>query len=262
MLGSQPEALLERGPNDFDAAGITSSRTPFVIGEPTVKHMKLGTHRGHIIGAMLLTSLVGGCLSGTATDTGSGPFFTITLDSGIDNQSVAAGTALGLRVRVTHEGTPQSGALILWTVTAGGGQAVNQQNVTDSLGHATATWILGNAVGANTLSISTVDDSLTVHAQGVPGHATTLDRVSADTSNVAAGSPVTLSVKALDALGNPVPGATVQWTATAAGLQSQQSTTDATGTASVVFQPSAAGNYVVNAILPGEASLVFFVNAS
>ena len=83
--------------------------------------MKLGTHRGYIIGTMLLTSLVGGCLSGTSTDTGSGPFFTITLDSGTNNQTVPAGTPLGLRVRITHEGTPQSGALVLWTVTAGGG---------------------------------------------------------------------------------------------------------------------------------------------
>lgn len=225
-----------------------------------MKHMKLGTYC--IWPLVLALAAASGCLAGTTTDASSGPYYLVTLDSGADNQSVPAGSALGFRVRVTHAGTPASGALVFWAVTAGNGQVVNPSVVSDSLGLARATWMLGDAVGPNTLNVTTVDDSIVVHAQGVPGHPTELVRLSADTTAVAAGSPVNISVKTVDVFGNAVPGATVQWTASGSGLASQQSTTDSTGTARVVFQPTAKGTYTVNAILPGEASIVFFVNAS
>lgn len=81
-----------------------------------------------------------------------------------DSQTGPVGTALPhmLRVRVSYFGFPQQGYTVTWGVTASGsatnadatpppGASVNPTtSVTDSLGIATTTWTLGNALGVQT----------------------------------------------------------------------------------------------------------------
>lgn len=100
-------------------------------------------------GTMILAVLVG-----AACGDGTGPQAetSIAASSG-NNQTAVAGAVLANPnvVRVTQDGTPQSGASVTWAVTAGGGSVASATSTTDSDGLASTLWTLGATAGANVL---------------------------------------------------------------------------------------------------------------
>src|SRR5690348_7005949 len=69
---------------------------------------------------------------------------------GGDAQTGIAGKALPAPLQLvltSSDGTPRAGAQVTWTVTNGGGSVSPSHQVTDSQGMASATWILGQEPG-------------------------------------------------------------------------------------------------------------------
>jgi hypothetical protein len=162
-----------------------------------------------------------------------------------DGQSAQAGTAVAVppAVRVSDAyGNSVEGAMVTFTVSAGGGAVADATSATDAGGVATVgSWILGNTQGANTLSAASGDlPAVTFNATATAGAATGLAMQTQPSGAAQAGivfgqQP---SVQLVDAFGNAVTTAGVAVTAsvattTSAGvlLGTRTVTTDATGRA-------------------------------
>src|SRR5678815_1271751 len=160
------------------------------------------------------------CLGHSTTDasqpTDTGPYAAVSTELK-DSSSAPAASVLLVRAHVTHDGTALAGAPIKFTVAAGHGLLSADSTATDTLGVATVLWTLGDtATEVNTLAMVSGDgiDSLRVIA-------------------VAAGTPLSIQVRATDRPGNPVAAATVFWVASGGSLSSASSVTDANGVARV-----------------------------
>lgn len=80
-----------------------------------------------------------------------------------NGQEAVAGTALPepIAVRVLDEvGRPVAGQIVLFEVTAGGGEVFAGAAMTDSRGYAREWWTLGLKPGINRLKVTTLDDSM------------------------------------------------------------------------------------------------------
>ncbi|MFQ5708455.1 MAG: Ig-like domain-containing protein [bacterium] len=146
-------------------------------------------------------------------------------DSG-DNQTGTVGTVLAkpFKVQVTDDlGSPVSGFQVTFTVTGGGGNFSGSNEVivtTDSAGIAGATLTLGPQPGVPntaqaTASLSGSPVSFTANSAAPQ----TLQAISALTQNGTVNLPLadSISVKVLDALGNPLAGFNVNFAVTAGG---------------------------------------------
>ena len=134
-----------------------------------------------------------------------------------DNLTGGVGFALTQPVRVQvldGLGKPAVGAAVSFTVTGGGGSVSPTQAATDSSGVAEAQWTLGPTAGANTLTVSSGDKSVTLHATGTDGLGTTILRMSGGTTDsLPAGCALAapLVAKVLDANNQPIAGAVVEF---------------------------------------------------
>lgn len=219
-----------------------------------------------IIGATFALAVwaCGSSDGGSGTTTGPGATaFTVELDSGIvDSATVFVGQTIPFRVKVVHSGAPAASMSVSFTVQTGHGLLSSASAVTDSLGIASVQWTMGDTVGLNTAAATSGDGSATLRAVAIGQGASALARASADTSTVVATSTVSLSVRAIDGFGNPVPNVTVTWSAPAGALSVTSTTTGASGNAQTNFTtPAAPGTYTVTATLPGQASITFTVIA-
>lgn len=201
---------------------------------------------------------------GSGSTTGPGATaFTVELDTGIvDSATVFVGQTIPFRVKVVHDGAPAGSMSVTFAVQTGHGLLSSTSAVTDSLGIASVLWTMGDTVGLNTAAATSGDGSATLRAVAIGQGASALERASADTSTVQNTSTVSLSVRAIDGFGNPVPNVTVTWAASGGSLSVASTTTGASGTAQTNFTtPAAPGKFTVTATLPGQASITFTIIA-
>jgi adhesin/invasin len=118
--------------------------------------------------------------------------------------------------------------------------------------------------GAVTIRATSEDVSATVAVEVLPGPAATIAIVdSADQTGIVGRALGTaLRVRVTDALGNPVPNATVGWTASAGSITTS-STTDATGHATAQWTlGTAAGSQTASASIGSSANVAFTATAT
>lgn len=155
-----------------------------------------------------------------------------------DAQVAPAGTAVPVApaVRVREEGgTPVAGLTVRFTVAGGGGSVTGGTAVTDEEGLARPeSWTLGPLAGPNRLRAA-VDflDPVEFVATGVPGPPSAIRRVS---GSAQAGLPGTalaspLRARVVDAFGNPVSGARVEFRAQQGAVSTSSALTGADGIA-------------------------------
>ena len=210
-------------------------------------------------GAIATLAVVTACHISTANDApSSGPLYTITPDLH-DSASFNAGTAVLVRVHVTHQGAGIGGATVGWAVAAGHGLVSADTSTADTLGVATIVWTLGDTAATNALVIRSGDAVDTLHVIGTVGSPSYLTAVSADSMNAPVGTAVSLQVRVNDRPGNAVAGATVNWSATGGTWTGQSVVSAASGVASVTFTAQQPGTYFVTANLPERSSIVFQV---
>jgi len=200
---------------------------------------------------------------------------TVAVQAG-DNQTAAAGqivtTAPSIIVRDRFN-NPVPNVSVFFTVTSGGGSVATTGATTNAQGIATATGFrLGSAAGVNRLTAlalvnGAAGNPVTFTATGTAGAATSIGAGSSTTptsANVGAIVTPTPSVRIVDANGNPVAGATVNFTgSTGSTVIGGTQTTDANGVATVTgFQlGTAAGNYTLTASSGTLTPLVFTIAA-
>jgi len=161
-------------------------------------------------------------------------------------------------------GNPVALVGVRFDVTGGGGAANPVTTSSNASGIATTSWTLGLLPGDNTLTATATGltgSPVTFTATGTVGPpSSTQSRVTAEPAAIpaSAGSSVsTLTVTALDAVGNPVPGATVTLDASGVGntLTQQAATTDASGRVTGTLSSTGAEMKTVSATLNGTLPL-------
>ncbi len=186
--------------------------------------------------------------------------YTLTLDSGIvDSVPATVGTAVPVRVKLTKAGVAVPNSVVAWTVAAGNGTVSSATSTTGADGIASVSWTLADTSRVNTMGITSQDASLSYHATGVAGPATTLAKVSPDSSTVVAGASLILTARVTDTKGNPSVGSSVSWTTSGGTLTTSTTTTGSGGNAQTVLTTTTRGRYTITATLPGKASVTFIL---
>ncbi len=183
----------------------------------------------------------------------AGPVASWTKTSG-DDQSGSVGQALAdsLTVRVLDQyGNPVSGVSVTWTPN-GGGAVSPSTSATSSTGHASTRRTLSTTPGVNTtLATASGLSQLTFTATAGAGPAVTLEKVSGDAQSGGLNQPLAnpLVVRLRDQYGNPVPGATVNWTVIGGGgsVSPTSALTNADGLASTSWTIGGTGANQVRA---------------
>ena len=162
------------------------------------------------------------------------------------SQSATVGHAVATApaVKVTNSaGVPQSGVLVTFAVTGGGGSLTGATQTTGADGVATVTaWTLGTVAGTNSLSATAsgaafASVSTTITATATAGAAATLSKIAGDAITSAAGIAVSTKaeVKVVDSFGNGVSGVVITFADASGGgsVTGATQTTAADGTATV-----------------------------
>ena len=185
-----------------------------------------------------------------------------------NEQSATVATAVGTRPAVVvrdEDGNPLGGIPVTFKVTGGGGSLGGATPVTGTDGVATVDgWTLGQKVGANTLeaTLSGLDVSgspVVFTATGTPGPVSSgKSQVSAAPATITASggsSRSTITVTALDAFDNPIPGLAVTLSATGTGntLTQPANLTGSNGSTTGLLSATTPGNRVVSATIAGTA---------
>ncbi len=225
---------------------------------------------GQMIGSQIVQATTARLPGVTATFTATGQATEpggITIVDG-DGQSAVVGSAVGTppTVRVTDpQGNPVPDVTVTFAVTGGGGTVTGATPVTDANGvAAVGSWVLGPAIGVNTLSVtaeSLMPVVFTANATG-PGGATTMSASAGDGQSALAGTAVAVAPTVLvtDAGSNPIAGVTVNFAVTAGGgsIEVNNPVTDASGIASVgTWTLGAVGSNTLTASLLGLPDVVF-----
>ena len=172
-----------------------------------------------------VATFIGGCGSSYGGGGGSGPPSELVSKASLsgDAQTGTVGQTLAesVTVLVTRDGTPESGVTVNWGMTSGGSLSP-VSSLTGADGTASTAWSLGHTAGAQTAtaSVSGAGGSpVTFTATAQAGAATALARVSGNGQSARPSSalPLPIVVRVTDQFGNPVSGATVQWTVTVGG---------------------------------------------
>jgi hypothetical protein len=188
---------------------------------------------------LMAAATIAGCKDKNTTGPSGGTPATITATNSPSGTPQVATAIQGPSVTVTDAGgTPVSGVLVNFAVTAGGGAVQFPQATTDAGGVASAGfWQIGPIVGVNTTSATAegVASPVSFSVTSSPGPASKMAVFSGDAQQGAPGStlPNPLSVRVVDAGGNPKPGIAVTFAVTSGGgsLSSTAATTDANGVA-------------------------------
>ncbi len=227
--------------------------------------MALSFHARAIVPALaiLCVAALAGCNVTSSTNVDSTPYFTYTTDPALaDSIVVVAGSVIPVRVKITHAGTAAAYLGIAWSATGGNSRVADTSSTTDSLGYAFAHWVVRDSLGDNTLTLTTLDGTRTFYARTIAGAPSSIVRAGADSMSVAVGSATPLAVQILDAHGNAVPNASVQWSTSAGLLNAVTSSSDANGRAQITFTAPVAGTYSVTAMLADRATVTFTITAS
>jgi len=227
--------------------------------------MRATALRRQLLGGALVTLAASAiaCDNSTVTDVPVPVAAVLTEGAGVEAQSGTVGAVLATPVTVvyTRSGAPVSGANVTWTVLAGGGTIDAATSTTDASGNAVVHWKLGTTAGADTLIATTADSATSIiTATAVAGPAVSVSLVSGDAQDVSGGAAAApLVVKAVDAYGNPVSGATVSWSTSNGGsIDNASTTTDDKGLSQVVLtMGSGAGTYTVTATVAGLTPVTF-----
>jgi adhesin/invasin len=161
-----------------------------------------------------------------------------------DGQTGSIGTALPIQpaVQVTDVyGNPSaSGTAVTFSVQSGGGGVPSAPAVTvttDLSGTASVSWTLSPLAGANTLTASGVNHTVTFAATGTGPAGLNITNHSGDAQTQPAGTtlPIAPAAQVTDPNGHPVAGVQVVFNVTAGGgsLTGATQVTDATGVATV-----------------------------
>jgi Big-like domain-containing protein len=221
--------------------------------------------------ALPLVVAVGGCSkdsgsTGTPTSPGgnNGPAYNIAPDTALAVQTAVVGSTLQVAAKVTLSGQPSPNITLTWSATSGNGVVTQATSVTDATGTAKNTWRISDTARVNVLSVAIPSvASATFQATGLAGPVTNIVRISKDSTAIVSGSSTLLTVRATDKGGNPVPGVTINWTASGGSLTLTQTTTGASGNADVVFTAGSIGGpaavYTVTAASQGIGSVSFKV---
>jgi len=187
-------------------------------------------------------------------------------------QSAAVNSAVAVppAVKVTDAGgNPVSRVPVIFAATGGGGTAVGGGPILTGLDGVAAvgSWILGGAAGANTLSATTAESTVTTGPVMFTATAT-VGPPSAGNSSIAASptaiapstgqSLTTITVTVRDSAGSTVAGATVTLSATGTGniIFQPASPTDLAGKATGTFASSVAGTKTVSATVNGTVAVL------
>jgi adhesin/invasin len=191
---------------------------------------------GAVLGASLLLSHCGGS---DITLPSEGAPHAISIVDG-DKQNGSAGGPLGepLIVKVVdRSGDPVVRQRVAFSLDQESeGSAVTPEDTTGPDGTASADWVLGSAVGTQTVSASVVgkeDLRVTFEAAAEPAQAQRLEYVSGDGQTTAVGTavPSPLVVRVTDQFGNPVAGIEVQWEVESGSVDPSSSVTGPDGQA-------------------------------
>lgn len=188
--------------------------------------------------ALMAAAAIAGCKN-DATAPGGGTPATIAPANSPSGTPQVATAIQGPSVTVTDAGgSPVSGVLVDFGVTAGGGAVQFPQATTDAQGVASAgLWQIGPKVGVNTTAatVQGVAAPVTFSVTSSPGPASKIAAFSGDAQQGAPGSTLAnpLAVRVVDAGGNVKPGVAVTFAVASGGgsLSSTSATTDASGVA-------------------------------
>ena len=203
-----------------------------------------------------------------------------------DNQQGLAGEQLATPFVVSvldEDGTAFAGAVVSFSVTAGGGTLSTSTATTDANGRARSTLTLGSEPGTNTV-VATVAglEPVTFAATAIEQTPHSLTKVSGDSQEGPASTQLAAPfvVSVLDQAGSPLAGATVTFSVTAGGgllssttdanpctiessTSSTTATTDANGQAATrLTLGSEPGTNTVTATVAGLESVTFTATAA
>jgi hypothetical protein len=219
-------------------------------------------------GVHSLKASISGATFVTFTATGALTAGTLTLNGG-DNQSGVINTQLAtspsVLVKTPGAGAlPVSGVTVSWAVTAGGGNVLSAESITDLTGVATNFWTVGGTVGNNnqglTATVAGLTGSPVTFVASATAPPTQIASFSGDLQTGAAGAvlaqPFVVLVR--NAVSAPVAGVTVTWQVTGGGgtLSAPSSITDAAGHAAVTLTAgttAGASNQTVTGAVTGLA---------
>jgi adhesin/invasin len=183
-----------------------------------------------------------------------------------DSQTTAVGVKMAqpLVVLVTGGGgAPLVNTPVEWTIGTGGGTLSDTTVETDAAGHAQTTYTPGNSplvarVTAQAGSLSGLTFTITL----VAGAATTLQKFGSDSPAAVVGSKLSLSVRVVDAFGNPISGSVVTWSAAKGTVSAATSTSDAGGVANIQYTLDAdKGQYALTATVGALPPITFAITA-
>ena len=157
---------------------------------------------------------------------------------------VASALAQPIAARVLDaDGQPVAGAVVTFTVTAGGGSAAPTSAISDAAGQASTTWTLGPAAGTHSLSAGVLGVAspagFTATASTLSAGPRTLEIVAGNNQSGTVSSVLAnpLVVRLVDAANAPVIGAAVQFSTTVGGqLTPASATTNASGEATTSWR--------------------------
>ena len=158
---------------------------------------------------------------------------------------------------------PVMGVPVTFAATTPGGSVLTLTAVTDSLGHASTTGVLGDTAKSYTFTATVKGLAPAVFtATANAGPAAAIAKVSGDLQSDTAGKvlPLPFVVRVADQANNPVAGAMVVWTRTAGSGTPALDTlfTDGTGHAQLSYTLGAPGTDTVRAQLGGTGAFVNF----
>ncbi len=258
-----PNATVTFGtPSSGASATVTGTTTTGANGQVSVTATANATPGG----PYQVTATVNGVATPVTFDltNTAGAAATIALKSGGGQQAtVTQAYAAPLVFKVTDgSGFPVPNAVVSFAVpTSGAGASLASGSLsTDVAGEVSVAATANTVSGAFVVkaSVTGVATPASAGLQNLPGAAVGLRVVSGGTQTTAAGTdfPAPLVVEAIDAYGNPVPGAHVTWSGPSTGagatLSSGDVVTDANGRATITAKANdTGGTYPVTAKLPG-----------
>ena len=177
--------------------------------------MSRRSRRGAVIAWATLIVALGGCSGGT---TQPAPQYTITILAG-NAQTGAVGQTLPspfvVQVLDPATGRGVAGAVVSWSILAGGGRLSADTSLADQNGEATSVLTLGTKAGLqlSRASVAQVQTPVVFGTTVLPGAVNGLVKFGGDSQTSAASGtlPVPLVVETVDGYGNPVSGVPVHW---------------------------------------------------
>ncbi|MHB8586699.1 MAG: beta strand repeat-containing protein [Thermoplasmatota archaeon] len=174
--------------------------------------------------------------------TQAGPAARIAVGNGPVFDGVTAGGQEVLKATVFDvNGNPVANEVVNWLVTSGAGSLNAPSTTSDATGVASAILTTGKTAGWNNASASVTGLSgspLAFTVTTIAGSSTTIAAENGPAfPSIAAGNLQTLSVRVVDAGGNPAAGILVQWAVTSGqgSLNASSSTTGTDGIASIIL---------------------------